>query len=261
MKANKSIVMLLLLLANVFQLEAQIFEGIKGEKPVLMDCESSSKQSASDCTLERIRELVLAKAVYPSLARENGKEGTALMSLKINKAGEVVGYEILQDIGQDSKLALKRLYKRANLGALKFTPPQLANDNTLARYRFMLVFMLDRNGAIRSLRDIEEIFCERRNIFLIQSVKRKKLKQYVEKTMPIAEMWCYKHSLAAFKSFNIKLLRGGKVIKQWRNVNEIKGSAINKLLDYIQKEDVVKIIINEYSDGRIISFKKELLIR
>lgn len=79
--------------------EEEIFV-IAEDMPRFPGCEDlSSKKEKEECAKQKLLEFIYANIEYPAIARENGVEGTAVVSFVVEKDGRVKDVKIVREIG------------------------------------------------------------------------------------------------------------------------------------------------------------------
>jgi protein TonB len=79
--------------------EEEIFV-IAEDMPRFPGCEEmATKKEKEECARQKLLEYVYANIQYPAIARENGVEGTVVVSFVVEKTGEVKEVKLIRDIG------------------------------------------------------------------------------------------------------------------------------------------------------------------
>ena len=68
--------------------------------PKFPGCENEGDEAAKKaCAQKKMLEFIYGNIKYPSIARENGVEGTVVVRFVIDKTGAITAPEIVRDIG------------------------------------------------------------------------------------------------------------------------------------------------------------------
>lgn len=81
--------------------EAEPFFRIVEEMPRFPGCENAglSKKEKQDCATEQLLDFLSKNMRYPSIARENGIQGTVVVRFVIERDGSISNPEVIRDIG------------------------------------------------------------------------------------------------------------------------------------------------------------------
>ena len=109
--------------------------------PVMIGCDLDlSESDRRVCTQKLMLEHIYDKLTYPSMARETGIEGTVVVSVVIDKAGDISTTEIVKDIGGGCGPEVKKVV--SSLG--KFHPGRQNGKPVSVIYRIPVKFTLQR---------------------------------------------------------------------------------------------------------------------
>lgn len=108
--------------------------------PCLLECDSILKEEDRKvCTQKTILNFIHKNLKYPPLAREEGIEGTVIISFVIDKKGDIRDFEILRDIGAGCGEAALKSIKMLP----KWRPGRQNQKAVNVKYVFPIKFKLD----------------------------------------------------------------------------------------------------------------------
>lgn len=225
-------------------------------QPALTSCETDSLNTSWSCTLDEIVNLITSNLKYPGIARENDRQGTALIQLIINSEGNIVDCQTLHHFGVGTEKALSKMYKKSRLNELQFNSLGCLKEGKFLHLKIPVTFKLE-GGHYSKLWDIEQIFCERTQHFSRQFLKVKRLKKELEKAKELNEFWIYKHGLLTFRSFDM-VLHQAETKHEWKNITDLKSSSIDEMIALANKDDVLIFNIHDTSSKGETTFKKAI---
>lgn len=102
--------------------EEEIFV-IAEDMPRFPGCEDlGSKKEKEECAKLKLLEFIYANIQYPAIARENGVEGTAVISFVVEKDGRVKEAKIVREIGGGCGEEALRVVEQMNNDGKRWTP-------------------------------------------------------------------------------------------------------------------------------------------
>lgn len=126
----------------------EIFK-ISETMPRFPGCENQnlSASAAKKCADRRMLDFIYSNVHYPSIARENGVEGIAVISFVVEKDGSVTAPRIVRDIGaQCGQEALRIVQLMADQG-IKWTPGKQRGRPVRVQFNLPVKFKLDGHYA------------------------------------------------------------------------------------------------------------------
>ncbi len=78
--------------------------------PYIKNCETLTETERRLCTQKSILDFIQKNLKYPPLARENGIEGTVVISFIVNKNGKIEDLTVLRDIGAGCGQAVEKVF-------------------------------------------------------------------------------------------------------------------------------------------------------
>ena len=107
--------------------------------PAFPGCEDV--EDPTSCTSGKVMNFIYKNLKYPSVARENGVEGTVVISFIINKEGKISDIELLRDIGagcdQVTLKSVEKLQKK-----ITFSPGMQQGRKVKVKYNLPIRFKL-----------------------------------------------------------------------------------------------------------------------
>ncbi len=102
--------------------EEEIFV-IAEDMPRFPGCEDmASKKEKEECAKQKLLEFIYANIQYPAIARENGVEGTTVVSFVVEKDGRVKEAKIVREIGGGCGEEALRVVEQMNNAGKRWTP-------------------------------------------------------------------------------------------------------------------------------------------
>jgi periplasmic protein TonB len=114
---------------------------ITEKMPYLASCEGlTSEDERRTCTQNAMLEYIYKHLKYPALARENGIEGSVIISFVVDKTGKLKDLEVVRDIGAGCGAAASKVIK-----GLSNWSPGYHNDHAVSvKYTIPISFKLSR---------------------------------------------------------------------------------------------------------------------
>ena len=122
--------------------EEEIFQIVE-QMPRFPGCEDkSTKAEKEKCSQEKLMQYIYANLKYPSIARENGIEGRAVIRFVVDKNGKVSDVKILRDIGGGCGEAAAKVIKSMNKMSKKWVPGRQGGRKVKVYYTLPVIFKL-----------------------------------------------------------------------------------------------------------------------
>lgn len=238
----------------------ELLSGATCEKPSLDNCSESDASLSWNCTLDELVSLITSNIKYPGPARENELEGTALIQFHINASGRIVEYEVLHHLGQGTDRALHKMYKKAKFNELQFVGLDCSKEDRILQLKIPVTFKLE-GGSYPILWNIEQLFCERSQHFVKQSVRAKRFKKYLKEAGEIHDFWLYEHGLSSFDSFDVVHATEDGSKLEYQNMTSLNSEGLEEIKSKVKRGDALLFRFHDSVKGESRTFKKVLLIR
>ena len=122
--------------------EEEIFQIVE-QMPRFPGCEDKSTKAEKDkCSQEKLMQYIYNNLKYPSIARENGIEGRAVIRFVVDKNGKVSDVKILRDIGGGCGEAAAKVIKSMNNMSKKWVPGRQGGRKVKVYYTLPVIFKL-----------------------------------------------------------------------------------------------------------------------
>ncbi len=122
--------------------EEEIFV-IAEDMPRFPGCENlGSKKEKEECAQKKMLEFIYANIKYPPIARENGVEGTAVVTFVVEKDGSVKDVKVVRDIGAGCGDEALRVVELMNKKSLKWTPGKQRGKAVRVQFNLPVKFKL-----------------------------------------------------------------------------------------------------------------------
>lgn len=110
--------------------------------PAFPGCEDmGTQEEAIKCTEQNVMSFIYKNLKYPSVARENGVEGTVVISFIINKQGKITDVQLMRDIGAGCGEATKKTIEKLQ-EQITFSPGMQQSKPVQVRYNLPIRFKL-----------------------------------------------------------------------------------------------------------------------
>ena len=222
--------------------------------PYLIQCEDQADRKK--CTNQEISIYISKNLKYPALSRENGMEGTLLISFVVNKEGHVEQGKVLHAfdryISKDADVLFKKMEADLN-----WIPGKMDNKNVSVLYNLPLHFHVLKK-PIRKLTSFDEIICERGSSYNSFNIKAKKLEKIFSSTNAIETLWFYDLQQIEFISLDIQILTKGETLNI-ESINYISKETLNKILA-IKKGSTINFTIKEQKNEGVRVIEKTVFI-
>lgn len=121
----------------------EIFKVVE-EMPRFPGCENESTAEAKKaCADKKMLEFIYKNIKYPAIARENGVEGTAVITFVIEKDGSVTDARIVRDIGAQCGQEALRVVNLMNDQNIKWTPGKQRGRSVRVQFNLPVRFKLE----------------------------------------------------------------------------------------------------------------------
>lgn len=124
--------------------EVEEIHVIVEEMPRFPGCEHLPAYAESkQCADKKMLKFIYENIKYPTIARENNVQGTAVVSFVVEKDGSISNIEILRDPGAECGLEAVRVVEMMQNLSTKFIPGRQGNENVRVRFNLPVRFRLD----------------------------------------------------------------------------------------------------------------------
>lgn len=114
------------------------------EMPRFPGCEHLANYDESkQCADKKMLEFIYKNIKYPTIARENNVQGTAVVTFVIEKDGSISNIEILRDPGAECGAEAVRVVEMMQNLPNKWLPGRQGNENVRVRFNLPVKFRLD----------------------------------------------------------------------------------------------------------------------
>ncbi len=196
------------------------------------------------CTIEKLQKYVTNNIKYPSLALENGNEGTMIFSIEVNSKGHVDDFYLAHSFYDGKAKSVNKLLKGDLIKNLEFSGIECEDGPKSIKVNIPAYFYLDTKKP-SALWNFSDIFCNNHKDKEIHySVRLKQFKKYVESAEEIEKMWKYNLNLAEFECFSllIKNEDGEEIIK---NLTSLSDRRFTEAISTLSKKDILEFEIIE----------------
>jgi len=107
---------------------------------IIKNGDNNEKKSCAD---QRLLRFIYTKIKYPTIARENGIEGMAVVSFVVTEHGTIVDFKILRDPGGACGPEALRVVKCMNELPSRWNPGQQRGKNVRVKYNLPVRFKLN----------------------------------------------------------------------------------------------------------------------
>lgn len=121
----------------------EIFKVVE-EMPRFPGCENESTAEAKkQCADKKMLEFIYKNIKYPAIARENGVEGTSVITFVVEKDGTVTDARIVRDIGAQCGQESLRVVNLMNQQNIKWTPGKQRGRAVRVQFNLPVRFKLE----------------------------------------------------------------------------------------------------------------------
>jgi len=123
--------------------DVEIFKVVE-EMPRFPGCENEPTTEAKKaCADKKMLEFIYKNIKYPAIARENGVEGTAVITFVVEKDGTVTDARIVRDIGAQCGQEALRVVNLMNESNLKWIPGKQRGRSVRVQFNLPVRFKLE----------------------------------------------------------------------------------------------------------------------
>jgi protein TonB len=121
----------------------EIFQVVE-QMPRFPGCENTgTDEEKTQCSNKKLLEYIYKNIKYPTIARENGVEGTAVVSFVVEKDGSITDAKIIRDPGAGCGGEALRVVEKMNDLGTKWTPGKQRNENVRVQFNLPVRFRLE----------------------------------------------------------------------------------------------------------------------
>ncbi len=114
------------------------------EMPMFPGCDGlSNYQERKQCSDKKMLEFIYKNVKYPSLARENGVEGTVVISFVIEKDGSISNIKTLRDVGAGCSEAAQSVVEKMQNLPQKWVAGRQGNEKVRVQFNLPIKFKLN----------------------------------------------------------------------------------------------------------------------
>ncbi|MEM9525052.1 MAG: energy transducer TonB, partial [Bacteroidota bacterium] len=106
-------------------------------------CKELPKEERKSCSDRKLLQFIMANVNYPAMARENGIEGTAVISFTVEKDGSVSEIEAVREVAGGCTEAALKAVAAINRKGKKFTPGIQQGREVRVRFNLPVAFRLE----------------------------------------------------------------------------------------------------------------------
>lgn len=121
----------------------EIFKVVE-EMPRFPGCENEpTVEARKTCADKKMLEFIYKNIKYPAIARENGVEGTAVITFVVEKDGTVSDARVVRDIGAQCGQEALRVVNLMNSQNIKWTPGKQRGRPVRVQFNLPVRFKLE----------------------------------------------------------------------------------------------------------------------
>lgn len=121
----------------------KIFQVVE-QMPRFPGCDDAGTDAEKDaCAGKKLLEYIYKNIKYPTIARENGVEGTAVISFVVEKDGSITDAKLLRDPGAGTGDEALRVVEKMNELPNKWTPGKQRNEAVRVQFNLPVKFRLE----------------------------------------------------------------------------------------------------------------------
>ncbi|HRF42585.1 MAG TPA: TonB family protein, partial [Saprospiraceae bacterium] len=120
----------------------EIFTAVE-QMPRFPGCENEADLFAkNDCSNNKVKDFISKNMKYPAIARENGVQGTVVITFVVEKDGSLSDIKLVRDIGAGCGQEALRLVNLMQEQGLRWTPGQHQGNTVRVQYNLPVKFKL-----------------------------------------------------------------------------------------------------------------------
>lgn len=113
------------------------------QMPRFPGCENEADLFAkNDCSNNKVKDFISKNMKYPAIARENGVQGTVIITFVVEKDGSLSDIKVVRDIGTGCGQEALRLVNLMQEQGLRWTPGQHQGNTVRVQYNLPVKFKL-----------------------------------------------------------------------------------------------------------------------
>ncbi len=125
--------------------------------PVFPGCEDIiGRKEQKDCMDEKLKAYVKKELKYPEIAKENGVEGTVVVTFKIMDDGTFSDIKVLRDIGAGCGKEALRIIKKMNVEELNWIPGIERGKSPDVQFNFPIKFKLPKKEILEEETEVDQ---------------------------------------------------------------------------------------------------------
>ena len=114
------------------------------QMPRFPGCENKgSEAEKKTCAQQELLKFIYKNIKYPAIARENGVEGTAVVTFVVEKDGSVTDARVVRDIGAQCGDEALRVVNLMNQQGIKWTPGKQRGRPVRVQFNLPVKFKLE----------------------------------------------------------------------------------------------------------------------
>lgn len=228
---------------------------------ILLECLEQSPITSTSCTTAKLAYLLRTKIKYPSIALENGKEGSMVFQILVSSSGDVENISLVHYFDESCIKASKKILKSKEVWDLKFSEIACEGEEKSIKISVPIEFFIESSKA-SSLWEMDDIFCNSiRNKEYHYKIRLKNFKKLYKRSNRINEMWKYELGLAEFKDFSFKVIRSEKEVFVLNDLVDLNDPKLAEVFENIEKKDLILFVINERVGSQSVEKQRKILIK
>lgn len=140
-----------MLVTNLQAQEEEVFRVVE-EMPEFPGCEESNSKSARmRCSRKKLTDYIKDNLEYPQIAKENGVEGTTVVSFIVNKDGTFADVKVLRDVGGGCGEAALAVVNKMQADGLQWNPGKQRGVPVRVLFNLPVVFRLPKDAIVEDV--------------------------------------------------------------------------------------------------------------
>ncbi len=133
----------------------EVFKVVE-QMPMFPGCDDiSDADKKKNCSDRNLLEYIYKRILYPEEARENGIEGTAVVSFVIEKDGSVSNITVLRDPGGGTGDSAKAVVESMNEEDIRWSPGLQKGKRVRVQYNIPVKFKLEQNTSLGMIKILD----------------------------------------------------------------------------------------------------------